>query len=179
LPTVSAALLTLVANSMNDKIVVFDKIRENLKLVRRHSLPGIVNTSIDQVKVRTVITSSLSFFMALVLFVFVEEVIKGFASEMVVGIVISTYSTFVNASTLLVIWSNYRDRKKALVSVQGSSGVRNQTRHIPAAIAGLRPFAEMADWIRSMQMSSTQSLRSPEKSPDLLFLAWFRCTTWT
>lgn len=110
--TVIAALLTLVGYSMNDKIVVFDRIRENLRLLRRQSLLAIVNTSVNQVMVRTVITSGLSLFTALALYVFGGEVINGFAFAMVVGIVISTYSTIANASTLLVMWSTYRDRKR-------------------------------------------------------------------
>jgi preprotein translocase subunit SecD len=116
--TVIAALLTLVGYSMNDKIVVFDRIRENLKLLRRESLAEIVNTSVNQIMVRTVITSGLSFFTALALYLFGGEVINGFAFAMVVGIVISTYSTIANASTLLVIWSNYRDKRKVLARAQ-------------------------------------------------------------
>jgi preprotein translocase subunit SecF len=120
--TVIAALLTLVGYSMNDKIVVFDRIRENLRLLRRQLLLDVVNTSVNQIMVRTVITSGLSFFTALALYIFGGEVINGFAFAMVVGIVISTYSTIANASTLLVMWSNYRARKEASRKLDLKSG---------------------------------------------------------
>lgn len=70
---------------MNGKIVAFDRIRENLKLLRRESLLDIVNTSVSQIMVRTLITSGLSFFTALALYIFCVDVMNGFAFAMVVG----------------------------------------------------------------------------------------------
>jgi preprotein translocase subunit SecF len=112
--TVIAALLTLVGYSMNDTIVVFDRIRENLKLSRKESLSSIINKSINQTLSRTVLTSGLTFITVLSLFLFGGEVIHGFAFAMVIGIVIGTYSSIAIASPLLVIWIDYRNAKKAL-----------------------------------------------------------------
>jgi len=112
--TVIAALLTLVGYSMNDTIVVFDRIRENLKLLRRESLKAVINKSINQTLSRTILTSGLTFLTVVSLYLFGGDVINGFAFAMLVGIVIGTYSSIAIASPLLVIWYDYRDRKKAL-----------------------------------------------------------------
>ena len=112
--TVIAALLTLVGYSMNDTIVVFDRIRENLKLSRRESLSSIINKSINQTLSRTVLTSGLTFVTVVSLYLFGGEVINGFAFAMVIGIVIGTYSSIAIASPLLVIWIDYRAKKKTL-----------------------------------------------------------------
>jgi len=112
--TVIAALLTLVGYSMNDTIVVFDRIRENLKTLRRESLASVINKSINQTLSRTVLTSGLTFLTVMSLYLFGGEVLNGFAFAMVVGIIIGTYSSIAVASPLLVIWHEYRIRKKAL-----------------------------------------------------------------
>ena len=112
--TVIAALLTLVGYSMNDTIVVFDRIRENLKLLRREPLTSVINKSINQTLSRTILTSGLTFVTVVSLYLFGGEVIHGFAFAMVVGIIIGTYSSIAIASPLLVIWYDYRNRKKAL-----------------------------------------------------------------
>ena len=112
--TVIAALLTLVGYSMNDTIVVFDRIRENLKLLRREPLTSVINKSINQTLSRTILTSGLTFVTVVSLYLFGGEVINGFAFAMVIGIIIGTYSSIAIASPLLVIWNDYRNRKKAL-----------------------------------------------------------------
>ena len=112
--TVIAALLTLVGYSMNDTIVVFDRIRENLKILRRESLAAIINRSINQTLSRTILTSGLTFVTVLSLYFFGGEVINGFAFAMVIGIIIGTYSSIAIASPLLVIWYDYQNRKKAV-----------------------------------------------------------------
>jgi preprotein translocase subunit SecF len=112
--TVIAALLTLVGYSMNDTIVVFDRIRENLKLLRREPLTSVINKSINQTLSRTILTSGLTFVTVISLYLFGGEVINGFAFAMVIGIIIGTYSSIAIASPLLVIWYDYRNRKKAL-----------------------------------------------------------------
>jgi len=112
--TVIAALLTLVGYSMNDTIVVFDRIRENLKLLRREPLTSVINKSINQTLSRTILTSGLTFVTVVSLYLFGGEVINGFAFAMVIGIIIGTYSSIAIASPLLVIWYDYRNRKKAL-----------------------------------------------------------------
>jgi preprotein translocase subunit SecF len=106
--TVIAALLTLIGYSMNDTIVVFDRVRENLKLRRRDSLETIMNDSINQTLSRTILTSGLTFLTVLALFVFGGEIINHFAFAMVVGIIIGTYSSIAIASPLVLIYSNLK-----------------------------------------------------------------------
>jgi preprotein translocase subunit SecF len=96
--TVIAAILTLVGYSMNDTIVVFDRIRENVRLMRRENLSDIVNRSINQTLSRTVLTSGLTFLTVLSLFLFGGEVLHGFSLALVIGIIIGTYSSIFIAS---------------------------------------------------------------------------------
>lgn len=100
--TVIAALLTLVGYSMNDTIVTFDRIRENLKLHMRGTFPSIVNASINQTLSRTVLTSGLTFLTALSLFLFGGQVLNGFSLALVIGIIIGTYSSIFIASPILI-----------------------------------------------------------------------------
>jgi preprotein translocase subunit SecF len=106
--TVVAALLTLVGYSMNDTIVVFDRIRENLKTVRRESLTNIINLSINQTLSRTVLTSGLTLLTALALWLFGGDVLNGFSFALVAGIIVGTYSSVFIASPILVFWQNFR-----------------------------------------------------------------------
>jgi preprotein translocase subunit SecF len=106
--TVIAAILTLVGYSMNDTIVVFDRIRENLRLSRRESLPDVVNRSINQTLSRTVLTSGLTFLTVLSLYIFGGQVLKGFSFALVVGILIGTYSSIAVAAPMLVAWQEWR-----------------------------------------------------------------------
>jgi len=100
--TVIAALLTLVGYSMNDTIVVFDRIRENVRLNKREPFVDLVNRSINQTLSRTILTSGLTFIAVLSLFVFGGEVIHGFAFALVVGVIIGTYSSIFIASPIVV-----------------------------------------------------------------------------
>jgi preprotein translocase subunit SecF len=106
--TVIAAILTLVGYSMNDTIVVFDRIRENLRLSRRESLPDVVNRSINQTLSRTVLTSGLTFLTVLSLYIFGGEVLRGFSFALVIGILIGTYSSIAVAAPMLVAWQQWR-----------------------------------------------------------------------
>jgi preprotein translocase subunit SecF len=106
--TVIAALLTLVGYSVNDTIVIFDRVRENLKIRRRDDLETIMNDSINQTLSRTILTSGLTFLTVLALFIFGGEIINHFAFAMVIGIVIGTYSSVAIASPLVLIYSNLR-----------------------------------------------------------------------
>ena len=106
--TVIAAILTLVGYSMNDTIVVFDRIRENLRLSRRESLPDVVNRSINQTLSRTVLTSGLTFLTVLSLYIFGGYVLRGFSFALVVGIIIGTYSSIAVAAPMLVAWQQWR-----------------------------------------------------------------------
>lgn len=109
--TVIAALLTLVGYSMNDTIVIFDRVRENLRLMRREPLEAIVNRSINQTLSRTILTSGLTFLTVLVLFLMGGEVLRSFSFAMVVGVVIGTYSSFGIAAPIVVVWSKYRGQR--------------------------------------------------------------------
>ncbi|HEY0760178.1 MAG TPA: protein translocase subunit SecF [Acidisarcina sp.] len=106
--TVIAAILTLIGYSMNDTIVVFDRIRENLRLSRREDLAAVVNRSINQTLSRTVLTSGLTFLTVLSLYVFGGEVLKGFSFALVIGILIGTYSSIAVAAPMLVAYQNWR-----------------------------------------------------------------------
>jgi preprotein translocase subunit SecF len=109
--TVIAALLTLVGYSMNDTIVIFDRVRENLRLMRREPLEAIVNKSINQTLSRTILTSGLTFLTVLVLFLMGGEVLRSFSFAMVVGVVIGTYSSFGIAAPIVVVWSKFRGQR--------------------------------------------------------------------
>jgi preprotein translocase subunit SecF len=106
--TVIAAILTLIGYSMNDTIVVFDRIRENLRLSRRESLPDVVNRSINQTLSRTVLTSGLTFLTVMSLYIFGGQVLNGFSFALVVGILIGTYSSIAVAAPMLVAWQQWR-----------------------------------------------------------------------
>ena len=114
--TVIAAILTLIGYSMNDTIVVFDRIRENLALNRRESLSDVVNRSINQTLSRTVLTSGLTFLTVLSLYLFGGEVLHGFSFALVIGILIGTYSSIAVAAPMLVAYQDWRrTRGKAAV----------------------------------------------------------------
>ena len=109
--TVIAAILTLVGYSMNDTIVVFDRIRENLRLSRREPLADLVNRSINQTLSRTVLTSGLTFLTVLSLYIFGGQVLRGFSFALVVGILIGTYSSIAVAAPMLVAWQEWRGQR--------------------------------------------------------------------
>ena len=102
--TVIAALLTLVGFSVNDTIVTFDRIRENLRLRRRDSLYDITNDSINQTLSRTVITSGLVLLSVVALVIFGGEVLRGFSLALLIGIIFGTYSSIAIASPIMVWW---------------------------------------------------------------------------
>ena len=109
--TVVAAILTLIGYSMNDTIVVFDRIRENLALSRRETLSQVVNRSINQTLSRTVLTSGLTFLTVLSLYLFGGEVLHGFSFALVIGILIGTYSSIAVAAPMLVAYLDWRARQ--------------------------------------------------------------------
>src|ERR1700744_2607931 len=111
--TVIAALLTLVGYSMNDTIVIFDRIRENNRLLRKEPFADVVNKSINQTLSRTILTSGLTFLTVLVLFLMGGQVLRAFAFALVVGIVIGTYSSFGIAAPLVVAWNKWRGQGQA------------------------------------------------------------------
>ena len=111
--TVIAALLTLVGYSMNDTIVIFDRIRENNRLLRKEAFADVVNKSINQTLSRTILTSGLTFLTVLVLFLMGGQVLRAFSFALVVGIVVGTYSSFGIAAPLVVAWNTWRGQGAA------------------------------------------------------------------
>jgi preprotein translocase subunit SecF len=101
---VIAALLTITGYSMNDTIVIYDRIRENMRSMRRDDLATIVNAAVNQMLDRTMITGGLTLLSVIALFVFGGEVLKGFAFTMIVGIITGTYSSVFIAAAIVLIW---------------------------------------------------------------------------
>ena len=114
-----AALLTITGYSVNDTIVIFDRVRENLRSMRRDSLDHVVNVSVNQTLSRTVITAGTTFFSVLSLYLFGGEVLRGFAFTMLVGIISGTYSTVFIASAIAIILSQ---RKRSAASASPAAG---------------------------------------------------------
>jgi preprotein translocase subunit SecF len=109
--TVIAAMLTLVGYSVNDTIVVFDRVRENLRTMRKDSMARVLNLSINQTLSRTIMTSGMTFLSVLALLVFGGEVLSGFSFALTVGIIIGTYSSIAIASPIVEWWYRSEDRK--------------------------------------------------------------------
>jgi preprotein translocase subunit SecF len=103
---VIAAILTVTGYSTNDTIVIFDRVRENMRSMRRDSMYDIVNRSVNQTMSRTVITAGTALLSALALFFFGGEVLHGFAFTMIIGIVTGTYSSVFIASAIAIIWQS-------------------------------------------------------------------------
>ena len=124
--TVIAAILTLIGYSNNDTIVVFDRIRENLKLMRREKLSDIVNRSINQTLSRTILTAGLTFLTVLALFLFGGEVLHGFSFALVIGILIGTYSSIAIAAPILVAYQDWRVNREGRPTM-GPGGTGKQS----------------------------------------------------
>lgn len=146
--TVIAALLTLVGFSVNDTIVVFDRIRENRRLHRRDSLYKVTNDSINQTLSRTVITSGLVFLSVLAMVLFGGEVLRGFSLALLIGIVFGTYSSVAIASPIMVWWEQKIEAANRAAAVNLNKPIRSGVpspvknssgRDALAAPAGKRP----------------------------------------
>jgi preprotein translocase subunit SecF len=122
--TVIAALLTLVGYSMNDTIVIFDRVREKLRLMRRESFPEIINKSINQTLSRTILTSGLTFLTVLVLYLLGGAELRAFSFAMVVGVVVGTYSSFGIAAPIVVAWDKFSGGKGVAVRAGSAAGKR-------------------------------------------------------
>jgi preprotein translocase subunit SecF len=120
--TVVAAMLTLIGYSMNDTIVVFDRIRENRRIQGREPLAETINRSINQTLSRTILTSGLTLLTALSLFLFGGSVLHGFSLVLVIGIIVGTFSSIFIASPLLLAWENRVEWSARRVALPG--GVR-------------------------------------------------------
>jgi len=102
---VVAAILTITGYSVNDTIVIFDRVRENMRSRRREPLEQVVNTAVNQTLGRTVITAGTTFLSVLALFLFGGEALRGFSFTMLVGVVSGTYSTVFIASAIAILLS--------------------------------------------------------------------------
>lgn len=120
-----AAILTITGYSVNDTIVVFDRVRENLRSMRRDTLDQVVNRSVNQTLSRTVITAGTTFLAVLSLYLFGGEVLRGFAFTMLVGIAAGTYSTIFIASAIAIILSQ---RKRTAAAVTAAAGAQPEAR---------------------------------------------------
>jgi len=126
--TVIAAILTLIGYSMNDTIVVFDRIRENVKMMRRESLAEIVNRSINQTLSRTILTSGLTFLTVLSLYLFGGEVLDGFSFALVIGIIIGTYSSIAVAAPMLVAYQDWRIGRRGALAPAPTQAAQGKAR---------------------------------------------------
>ncbi|HVE66078.1 MAG TPA: protein translocase subunit SecF [Thermoanaerobaculia bacterium] len=109
---VVAALLTLVGYSVNDTVVVYDRVRENQRTPKKESLEAVVNRSINQTLSRTVLTAGATLLVCVALFLLGGEVLNTFALTLIIGIVIGTYSSIYVAAAIVVIWKNLRSGRK-------------------------------------------------------------------
>ncbi len=116
--TLIAALLTIIGYSLNDTIVVFDRIRENRLMRRNLDWPELVNTSVNQTLSRTVVTSLTTLFVVTVLFLFGGAALKGFSFALLVGIILGTYSTIFFSCPLVIdlpVKHSVKSKKKKIV----------------------------------------------------------------
>jgi preprotein translocase subunit SecF len=109
--TVVAAFLTLIGYSVNDTVVVYDRIRENMQKSRREPLTSVVNRSINETLSRTILTSGLTFLVCIALFFLGGEVLRGFSFVMMIGIIVGTYSSIFIAAPLVIVWEEWRAKK--------------------------------------------------------------------
>ena len=114
-----AALLTVVGYSVNDTIIVCDRIRENRRLMTRQPLADIVNVSINQTLSRTILTSGTTLMAVVALYVFGGAVIHDFAFALLIGFTVGTYSSIYIASPLLILWENLAARRKSPAALKG------------------------------------------------------------
>ena len=119
-----AALLTITGYSVNDTIVIFDRVRENLRSARREPLERVVNTSVNQTLSRTIITAGTTFLSVLALYLFGGEVLEGFAFTMLVGIVSGTYSTVFIAAAIAILLSGKQAKARTAATTRPASGGR-------------------------------------------------------
>jgi preprotein translocase subunit SecF len=128
--TVIAALLTLVGFSVNDTIVVFDRIRENRKLHRRDSLYKVTNDSINQTLSRTIIANGLVFLSVLAMVLFGGDVLRGFSVALFIGVVFGTYSSIAVASPIMVWWEQRLEAANRAATLSFNQPVRGGARPV-------------------------------------------------
>jgi len=128
---VVAAILTITGYSVNDTIVIFDRVRENSSKMRRDSLEHVVNTSVNQTLGRTIITAGATLLSVIALYLFGGEVLKGFAFTMIVGIISGTYSTIFIAAAIAIILGRQREQARVPASAasEAIAGAAKKTRN--------------------------------------------------
>lgn len=109
---VVAALLTLIGYSVNDTVVVYDRVRENLKTPKKEPLETVINRSINQTLSRTILTSGATMLVVIALYFLGGEVLNTFALTLIIGIIIGTYSSIYVAAAIVVIWKDFKNRRK-------------------------------------------------------------------
>jgi preprotein translocase subunit SecF len=125
---VIAAILTITGYSVNDTIVVFDRVRENMRAMRRDNLEHIVNVAVNQTLGRTIITAGTTLLSVTALYLFGGEVLKGFAFTMLVGIISGTYSTVFIAAAIAIMWQGKKPIKGQAVTAASSTERRSGRR---------------------------------------------------
>ncbi|HKX26469.1 MAG TPA: protein translocase subunit SecF [Blastocatellia bacterium] len=152
--TVIAALLTLVGYSMNDTIVIFDRVREMMRTKRREGLEKLSNDAINQTLSRTIITSGLTFLTVCALLAFGGEVLKSFSWTLFIGILIGTYSSIYIASPFMLWWEGWRARARA------------ETVGIPAGIAKQATNNETTNVGVTSQMLAAAGVSTAPRKPS-------------
>jgi preprotein translocase subunit SecF len=142
--TVIAALLTLVGFSVNDTIVVFDRIRENRKLHRRDSLYKITNDSINQTLSRTVIANGLVFLSVLAMVLFGGDVLRAFSLALFIGVIFGTYSSIAVASPIMVWWEQRLEAANRAAALSFNQPIRGGTRSPAKPPTGREPITPRA-----------------------------------
>ncbi len=125
---VIAGLLTITGYSVNDTIVVFDRVRENLRSMRRDNLTNIVNVAVNQTLARTVITAGTTLLSVIALYLFGGEVLEGFAFTMLVGIISGTYSTVFIASSIAIMMQGRKPLKGQVAVPDAAAAARKPGR---------------------------------------------------
>ncbi len=109
--TTIAAFLTLIGYSVNDSVVIFDRLRENLRRSRRQSLVEVINLSLNQTLSRTLLTSGTTMMALATMFFFGGDVLRGFSFVLLVGVFVGTYSSVFIASPMVLLWDRLRRRR--------------------------------------------------------------------
>lgn len=120
---------------MNDTIVIFDRIRENLKISRREPLEKVMNRAVNQTLSRTVMTSGLTFLTVIALFLFGGPVLHPFSFALVCGIIVGTYSSVFVASPIVLFWHNYTDARRKRTSPAVTAPRAESVRKTPTKAA--------------------------------------------
>jgi preprotein translocase subunit SecF len=123
---VIAAILTITGYSVNDTIVVFDRVRENMRSMRRDRLDQIVNVAVNQTLARTIITAGTTLLSVIALYLFGGEVLAGFAFTMIVGIISGTYSTIFIAAAIAILWQGKKPMKGQAAPVASAEPKRRR-----------------------------------------------------